>query len=246
MKYIVITGASKGIGRAIALSFLSQKDNFALALTYNTDFQGVYETALRLSERGFFVITVKMDISNYEEVVNGFDYIYKCFPRVDVLVNNAGISLIKPFSDTTSDEWNKIINVNLNGAFFTTKQVIDKMNNNGGVILNISSIWGEIGASAEVAYSASKAGIIGLSKALAKEYPLSIKAVSVGFVNTDMNSHMTKEDVENFLSENPDVTFKQPNEVGEIILLLILSELEKVEKNIYLSDNNEPVVIRIW
>lgn len=246
MKYIVITGASKGIGKALALSFLSQKKEFALALTYNTDYQGVYETALRLSEKGFFVITVKMDISNPEEVKSGFDYIFQCFPRVDVLVNNAGISLIKPFSETSTEEWNKVVNVNLNGAFNTTKQVIDRMNNEGGVILNVSSIWGEVGASTEVAYSATKAGLIGFSKALAKEYTLSIKALSVGFVDTDMNAHLTSEEIQSFLDENPEVNFQTPKEIGERILNLIRSEIDKVERKVYENDNEEPVVIRLW
>lgn len=246
MKYIVITGASKGIGKATALSFLAQKNDFALALTYNTDYQGVYDTAFRLSESGFFVIIVKMDISKPEEVKNGFEYIYKCFPRVDVLINNAGISLIKPFSDTDADDWNRVINVNLNGVFYTTKQVIDRMKDDGGVIFNVSSIWGEKGASAEVAYSASKAGVIGFSKALAKEYPISVKALSIGFVDTAMNGELSKEDVELFLFENPDVSFRTPEETGNIILELLLSELKKVEENIYTKENNEPIIIRIW
>lgn len=246
MKYIVITGASKGIGKAIALSFLQEKNNFSFALTYNTDYQGAYDTAFRLSESGFFVILVKMDVSNPEEVKKGFDYIYQCFPRVDVLINNAGISLIKPFASTSFEEWSKIISVNLHGAFHTTKQVVDKMTDEGGVILNVSSIWGEIGASCEVAYSASKAGLIGFSKALAKEYPLSIKALSVGFVDTKMNSSLTKEEIDAFLAENPEVSLKTPEEIGKEILQIVISELNKVEKKVYLQENDEPVVLKLW
>lgn len=246
MKYVVITGASKGIGKFTALSFLSQEKKYALALTYNSDYQGVYDTAFRLSERGFFVIMVKMDISNPDEVKKGFEYIYQCFPRVDVLINNAGISLVKPFSDTSVEEWNKVVNVNLNGAFYTSKQVVDRMKDEGGVILNVSSLWGELGASTEVAYSASKAGLIGFSKALAKEYPISVKVLSIGFVDTAMNSHLTKEDIDLFLAENPEVKIQTPEETGNKILEIVLTELNKVEKGIYFQENDEPIVIRLW
>ena len=246
MKYVVITGASKGIGKAIALSFLQEKNNFAFALTYNTDYQGAYDTAFRLSESGFFVILVKMDVSNPEEVEKGFEYIYQCFPRVDVLINNAGISLIKPFQDTTFEEWNRIISVNLNGVFHTTKQVVDKMKDEGGVILNVSSIWGEIGASCEVAFSTSKAGIIGFSKALAKEFPISVKALSIGFVDTKMNSSLTKEEVDDFLQRNPEVSLKTPEQIGKEIVQITLSELDKVERKVYFQENDEPVVMKLW
>lgn len=247
MRYIVITGASKGIGNAIAQELLS-REKCGVALTYNTNKAEAYAVAQKLTEQGFFVIVVKMDISNEAEVKEGFDYIYKCFPKIDVLINNAGIALVKPFYETTALEWNRVIDVNLNGAFNTTKHVIDKMNSlSSGVILNISSVWGEVGASCEVAYSASKAGLIGMTKALSKEYDLSIKAISVGFVDTDMNSHMTKQDIESFLLEYSDISFRSPKYTASKILEIMDNELQKVERGYYLNnDKNDDVVLRIW
>lgn len=246
MKYIVITGASKGIGKALALSFLNH-EKCGLALTYNSDPMGVTEVANILSEAGFYVITIKLDISSYDQCVSAFDYIYKCFPRIDALINNAGISLVKSFYDTTVTNWNRIIDVNLNGAFNTTKQVIDRMNADGGVIFNITSMWGELGASCEVAYSASKAALIGFTKALAKEYDISVKAISVGFCNTEMNSHMTDDDIKTFLEENPYVELREPQYVGEAIRDALFDEFDKVSGGYYLKNNkNEDVIVRIW
>lgn len=246
MKYIVITGASKGIGKALALSFLNH-EKCGLALTYNSDPARVSEVANILAEAGFYVITVKLDISDYDECVSAFDYIYKCFPRIDALINNAGISLVKSFYDTTPADWNKVIGVNLNGAFNTSKQVIDRMNADGGVILNITSMWGELGASCEVAYSASKSALIGLTKALAKEYDVAVKAISVGFCNTAMNAHMSDDDVKAFLEENRYVTLREAEYVGEAIRDILFREFDKVSKGYYLTnDKNEDVVIRIW
>lgn len=247
MKYIVITGASKGIGNALAHELL-KREKCGVALTYNTHKNEAFAIAQKLTEQGFFVIVVKMDISNEAEVKEGFDYIYKCFPRIDVLINNAGIALVLPFYETTTLDWNRIINVNLNGAFYTIKQVIDKMNSlSSGVILNITSVWGEVGASCEVAYSASKAGLIGMTKALSKEYDLSIKAISVGFVDTDMNRHMTKQDIDNFLLENSDIAFRSPMYTASKILEIMDSEIQKVESGYYLNnDKKDDVVIRIW
>lgn len=247
MRYIVVTGASKGIGKAIAGLFCN-REKCGLALTYNTDYEGVREIAERLTLEGFFVLPVKMDVADEEQVKQGFDYIYKCFPRIDVLINNAGISSVKSFYETSYDDWKKVIEVDLNGMFLTTKQVIDRMNAEGfGVIFNISSVWGEVGASCEVAYSSAKAGVIGFSKALAKEYDLSIKAISVGFVDTTMNKHMTEQDVRDFLAENPKIKFRSPYYVANKILSYLDKEISKVENGFYLSnDKKDKVVLRIW
>ena len=143
---------------------------------------------------------------------------------LEVLINNAGVALYQEFCDTSLSQWKNIFSVNVEGAFLCSKYAIEKMRKREkGAIINISSIWGETGASMEVAYSASKAALIGMSKALAKEVApsnITVNCISAGIVDTDMNSHLSKEDISNFLLEVPAGRVALPEEIAKGALFL--------------------------
>lgn len=187
MRNIIVTGGSRGIGAAIVRKFASQGDR--VILNYNKSENEAQEIKQEFPDN---IVLYKADVSKFNEAKLMCDFCINEFGRVDILVNNAGIAQIKPFADITEDDWDSIINVNLKGVYNCTKGVIDNMiHNKAGKIINISSIWGEVGGSCEVHYSASKAGIIGFTKALAKEMGLSniqVNCVSPGIIDTEMNS----------------------------------------------------------
>lgn len=222
MKYAVITGSSRGIGAEIALELA--KNGYNVAICYNNSRERAESVAQRVMDLGRLAIVVKLDVSIEEEVKRGFDYIFSCFPKIDLLINNAGIDIIKPLFDMSLADWNSIISTNLTGAFLTTREVLDKMYLENGMIINISSIWGSKGASCESAYSASKAGLEGFTRAIAKEYQnITAFAISVGYADTEMNGELTEEDIADFLKENPEVTRRSGKETAKLICDIILN-----------------------
>ena len=158
-------------------------------------------------KKGFNIEVVKADVSNRNEVNSLIEFAIKKFKKIDILVNNAGISLEGLFTDVSEEMWQKIINVNLNSVFNCTQEVLKYMiKEKSGRIINISSIWGETGASCEVAYSTTKAAINGMTKALAKEVGLSnirVNAIAPGIINTDMNSRLSYEELEQIKEQIP-------------------------------------------
>lgn len=146
-------------------------------------------------------------MSKREEVEKFIEYVIKKYKKVDVLINNAGISQFKEFTQITDEDWQNMINVNLNSVFYMSQEVCRNMiHNKNGCIINISSIWGLVGASCEVHYSVSKAGIDAMTKSLSKELgPSNIRVNSIapGIINTDMNKNLTREDIENIKQEIP-------------------------------------------
>ena len=164
-KTIIITGAAKGIGRAIAKDFAYSGYN--VCVNYNTSEKEAKELCEELAKAGCSVIIYKADITKREEVDKMVDYVIGTFGNIDVLVNNAGISEYKLFVDISQQELERMLNVNILGTFNMTQSVLKKsmLPRKDGTIINISSIWGMVGASLEVAYSTSKAAIIGMSKA---------------------------------------------------------------------------------
>lgn len=187
MKSVIVTGGSRGIGAAIVRKFAKMGD--MVILNYkNSDF----EAKKIKQEFPDNVLLYKADVADFSVIKEMCDRCINQFGKIDVLVNNAGISQIKPFADITEEDWDNIMNVNLKGVYNCTKGVIDNMiHNKAGKIINVTSIWGEVGGSCEVHYSASKAGIIGFTKALAKEMGLSniqVNCVSPGIIDTQMNS----------------------------------------------------------
>ena len=222
MKTALVTGASRGIGLAIA-TILAQ-NGYHLHLTCKNSYKQLLDVAKSLSET--YNITCqahKTDMSNFAEVWTLFSNI----DSLDVLINNAGISHIGLLQDTTVDEWQKVIDTNLSSVFFTSKMAIPKMlENKSGAIINISSIWGDVGASMEVAYSASKGGVNAFTKALAKELApsnIAVNAISCGVIDTDMNKCFSKNEMAALIEEIPANRLGTSQEVAELTLQLINS-----------------------
>ena len=213
----MITGGSGAIGAAIAAEFSKTDD---VIFTYNNN----KEYARSLAEN-LCCTCYQMNVCNMDSVEETVQNILREFSRIDVLVNNAGISLIKPFLDTTCEEWQRMIDVNLTGVFNVARAVIPHMvSRKSGAIVNISSVWGVHGASCEVAYSAAKAGVIGLTKALAKELGLSgitVNAIAPGVIDSPMNnSHLTAEELNELTEQTPLNRLGQPCEVAKAVRAL--------------------------
>ena len=198
---ILITGASRGIGKEIARR-LAQDGN-AVIVNYNKS----EEQAQKLQQENPNIEIYKADVSQREEVHKMIENILNKYGKIDVLVNNAGISESKVFTDVTDGDWNKIINTNLYSAFCVTQEVLPNMiHNKKGCIINISSVWGIVGASCETIYSIAKAGMDGMTKSLAKELgPSNIRVNSIapGIIDTDMNKKLTSNDIKNIEEEIP-------------------------------------------
>ena len=200
-KVAIITGASRGIGKAIAQS-LAKNENKVIA-NYNKS-----EEQAKLLEKEFNNIEIyRADVSKREEVHNMIQDIIGKYGRIDVLINNAGISQEKMFSDVTDEDWNNMINTNLYSVFCTIQEVLPYMiAQKNGSIINISSIWGIVGASCESIYSVSKAGIDAITKSLAKELGPSgirVNSIAPGIIDTDMNKNLSKQEIEDIKNEIP-------------------------------------------
>ncbi|MBR6646501.1 MAG: SDR family oxidoreductase [Clostridia bacterium] len=221
MKTVLITGASRGIGKAIAKEF-AQK-GYKVFINYNKS----KESAISLAEE-IDAVAVCADISKREEVKKMFDIIREISGGVDVLVNNAGISQIKLFSDITEQDWDEMFGINVKGLYNCTQEAIPYMiNKKCGKIINISSMWGVTGASCEVHYSASKAAVIGFTKALAKELGPSgicVNSVAPGVIMTDMCAELSEEDIEMLKEETPLGRVGTAEEVAKTVMFLASSE----------------------
>ncbi len=199
-KIILITGASRGIGRAIAKKLAN--NNIVIANYNNSE-----NEAKELEEQYENIDIYKADVSSRKEVKEMVKYIIDRYGKIDVLVNNAGIDQEKMFQYITDEDWDNIVKTNLYSVFCTTQEVIENMiNRKSGSIINISSIYGISGGSCAVAYSATKAGIDGITRSLAKELgPSNIRVNSIapGCINTDMNSYLTEYEIKEIKNETP-------------------------------------------
>jgi len=214
-KTALITGASRGIGKAIAKEFATQGYN--LYLTCVSSIEQLKDYAHELEHtHGIRCLAIQADMGCYEDVTNVFEQI----PALDVLVNNAGISYVGLLSDMTPEEWHKVMHTNLDACFYTSKLAIPLMlQNHSGRIINISSVWGNVGASMEVAYSASKGGVNTFTKALAKELApsnIQVNAIACGLIDTDMNKCFTPEDLEAVTAEIPADRMGNPEEIAKL------------------------------
>jgi 3-oxoacyl-[acyl-carrier protein] reductase len=204
-KTVIVTGGSRGIGAEIVK--LLAKENYNVVLNYNKSAEKAKKIQEELTALGKTVEIFKADVSKREDVKRLVEFTLEKFENIDVLINNAGISQTKLFTDITDDDWNTMINTNLNSVFYASQEVAKNMiHNKKGCIINISSIWGLIGASCEVHYSVAKAGVDALTKSLSKELgPSNIRVNSIapGIIDTDMNSHLSEEEIKEIEKEIP-------------------------------------------
>ena len=226
MKTVIVTGGSRGIGAAIVKELAKQ--GFNVVLNYNNSEQAAKQIQKELKEQNIRIEIFKADVSKREEIRKLVNFTLDRYTNIDVLINNAGIDQIKPFMDITDEDWNKLMQVNLNSVFYCSQEVLENMiHNKKGCIINISSIWGRVGASCEVHYSASKAAIDGLTKALAKEMgPSNIRVNSIapGIIETDMNKDLSTEDLEEITNQIPLGRIAKPEEIVKSIKWLIEDE----------------------
>lgn len=225
-KVIIITGASRGIGRETAK--LLAKNGHTVIANYNKSAEKAKELQEELKKENINIDIYKADVSKREECKALVEHTIKKYKKIDVLINNSGISLWEPFTDLTDEKWEKIMKTNLYSAIAMTQETIKYMiHEKQGCIINISSIWGMVGASCEVAYSVTKAGMDGLTKALAKELgPSNIRVNSVapGMIETKMNSKFTPEEIKEIKGEIPLGKIGKATDIAKTINWLIEDE----------------------
>lgn len=237
-KIALITGASRGIGRAIAIEMA--KEGASIVINYSKDDNGAKETLEQIKKINGYGVLVKEDISSYENTKTMVDEIISTMGRIDILVNNAGISTVGLFMDSDEESINKIMNVNLMGPIYLTRHVINyMMMKKSGSIVNISSMWGEVGASCEVLYSASKGGINLFTKALAKELAPSnirVNGIAPGVIDTSMNSFLGEEDRKSLEEEIPMGRFGESDEIGKLAVFLCSDDSSYITGQIIRAD----------
>lgn len=221
-KVVLITGASRGIGREIAKN-LSQK-GYKIIANYNKS----EEQAKQLEKESSNIEKYKADVSKRQEVQEMIKYIIEKYGKIDVLINNAGISSTNLFTEVTDKEWDLIINNNLYSAFCVTQEVVPYMiNKKQGCIINISSVWGMVGASCETIYSIAKAGIDGMTKSLSKELGLSnirVNSIAPGIIDTDMNKNIKTEEIQEIKEQIPLEKIGKPLDIARCVNWLIEDE----------------------
>ena len=225
-KTVLVTGASRGIGRAIALAFA--KEGYHVFLNCNHSVIQLEKVRAEIEALPNASCDMVIgDVGNPDLVEKMFKLIYKKCDCLDVLVNNAGIAHIGLLSEMTDKEWIRIIQTNLSSVFYCSRAVIPEMvSKKEGKIINISSMWGTAGASCEAAYSATKAGVHGLTKALAKELApsnIQVNAIACGVIDTDMNKQLSEEDKIVLKNEIPASRFGTPEEVADMVIQLVNS-----------------------
>ncbi len=219
-KYALVTGASRGIGRAVAATLAQEGYGLYLTCRHSADALRKLSDSLA-GDYGVSCTPVIADMGNYEDV----ERLFLQINDLDVLVNNAGISYIGLLHEMSVEKWQEVIQTNLNALFYTCRLAIPMMlKKHAGKIINISSVWGSVGASMEVAYSASKGGVNSFTKALAKELApshIQVNAIACGVIDTDMNKCFSEEELTALREEIPADRFGQTKEVAETLLSLL-------------------------
>lgn len=218
MKNVIVTGGSRGIGAACVEKFLSE--GYAVSFLYKSN----DEKAMAIKEKYPDVFCIKCDVTSETDIDDAYRRIFSQLGEPDVLVNNAGISYSGLLQDMSLSDWEKVLNSNLTSMFLCSRKVIPSMvRRKAGSIINISSMWGVQGASCEVAYSASKAGVIGFTKALAMELAPSgvrVNAVAPGAVMTDMMNEYSESDLKIIAEETPLGRIGKASEIAEAVYFL--------------------------
>lgn len=219
-KNVLITGASRGIGRSTAILFA--QNGYHVFLNCNKSVEELKQVQEEIEKHHPKAVTlVPGNVGNPSDVRSIFGEIYSHCDSLDVLINNAGIAHIGLLMDLTDEEWQQIIDTNLSSVFYCCREAVPKMvSKKSGRIINISSMWGTVGASCEAAYSASKSGIHGLTRALAKELApsgISVNAIACGVIDTVMNAQLDEAERQSLAEEIPAGRFCRPQEIAEVI-----------------------------
>lgn len=216
-KVVLVTGGSRGIGAAVCRKFAAE--GYTVAINYEKSEEKAKALADEIGGRAF-----RADVSDYAEVSKMFSEIEAQLGGVNVLVNNAAVSVVGLFQDMTDGEWERLFGVNVKGVFNCAKRAVGNMlGEQAGSIVNLSSMWGVTGGSCEAHYSAAKAAVIGYTKALAKELGPSgirVNCVAPGTVATEMNAHLSKEDLDALAEETPLGRIGTPEEIAEAVFFL--------------------------
>lgn len=243
-KVVLVTGGSRGIGRAIAVAF-AKAGAATVIISYAGNEAAANETLGLIQAAGSKGETMKFDVSDTEACANAVDSIVKAHGRLDVLVNNAGVAVDGLVMRVKDEDWDKQLDTNLKGPFALIRAASrPMMKQRGGAIINLTSVVGEMGNGGQAAYSASKAGIIGLTKSVARELAsrnIRVNAVSPGFIGTDMTSHLNDETRQKMLGAIPLARLGNPEEVASAVLFLasdaatyITGEVLKVNGGMYM------------
>jgi 3-oxoacyl-[acyl-carrier protein] reductase len=222
-RVVVVTGGSKGIGRSVCLRFAKEKARIVI-VHYDTDDIAANETLNALAERGVDAESHKVDVSSFEAVDVLFNDILSRFEKIDVLVNNAGITRDTLLMRMNEEDWDAVISVNLKSVFNCTRAVIRSMiKQRSGSICNISSVVGQIGNAGQANYSASKAGIMGFTKTVAREVAargITVNGVAPGFIDTEMTAVLSDKAKEFFIRQIPLGSIGRPEDVAEAVYWL--------------------------
>jgi len=221
-KVAIITGASRGIGKGIAIELA--KAGCCVVINYKSNDEAAEKTMHEIRELGAYALKIKGDVSDYEFSKEMMNTTLEKLGRIDILINNAGISKVGLFMDATIEEWDNVLDVNLKGTINCCHNVVQEMiKQKSGSIINISSMWGNVGASCEVIYSASKGAINAFTKALAKELAPSnirVNAIAPGVIDTEMNSFLTEGERKSLVDEIPMMKFGEVQDVGMLVTFL--------------------------
>ena len=225
-KIAIVTGASRGIGREIAKVLANM--NIKVIANYNNSYEEAIKLQSELKEKNIDIDIFKADVSKRLDAEKLVEYAINKYGKIDILINNVGISEYKLFTEEKDEDWNKVINTNLYSAFVMCQEVSKNMiKEKQGCIINISSIWGIVGSSMEVLYSISKAGIDGLTKALAKELgPSNIRVNSIapGIIHTDMNKNLSNEEIKEIKKEIPLEKIGSTHDIAKCVKWLVEDE----------------------
>jgi 3-oxoacyl-[acyl-carrier protein] reductase len=221
-KIIIVTGGSRGIGKACCLAFAKERAN--IVFTYNRNKTEALKLLKKLKASNITCLSMQTDVKDYSQCRQLIDKTLKKFKRIDVLINNAGIVKDRSLLMMTPEDWQDVINTNLGGVFNMTKAAITTfLKQKNGVIINMSSVSGLVGIPRQTNYSASKAGIIGFTRSLAKEvapYNIRVNAVCPGFINTDMVSSLGEDIRKTILNTIPVKRLGEPEEIAQLCVFL--------------------------
>lgn len=221
-KVALITGASRGIGSEIAKEF--SREGALVVINYVKNDSAAEKTLEEIKSMGGYAIAIKGDVSKYDFSKSLIEKVVEKFGKIDIVINNAGISKVGLLIDMEENDWNELININLKSVFNVCRHAVNKMIYcKKGSIINISSMWGSIGGSCEVIYSASKGGVNAFTKALGKELApngIRVNAISPGVIDTEMNSWMNDDEKKELIDEIPIMRFGKAEEVAKLAVFL--------------------------